>query len=54
MQQLLKEGKVLATADQHGDKLAIFGIEYALEMLKTKASPADRETPVDLVTAESK
>jgi ribose transport system substrate-binding protein len=52
MQQLLKEGKVLATADQHADKLAVFGIEYALEMLKTKQAPADRETPVDLVTAE--
>ncbi|HEY9171913.1 MAG TPA: sugar ABC transporter substrate-binding protein [Verrucomicrobiae bacterium] len=51
MQQLLKEGKVLATADQHGDQLAVFGIEYALEMLKTRQSPADRETPVDLVTA---
>jgi ribose transport system substrate-binding protein len=52
MQQLLKEGKVLATADQHGDRLAVFGIEYALEMLKTKQAPADRETPVDLITAE--
>jgi ribose transport system substrate-binding protein len=52
MQQLLKEGKVLATADQHADKLAVFGIEYALEMLKTKQAPADRETPVDLITAE--
>jgi len=51
MQQLLKEGQVAATADQHADQLAVFGIEYALEVLKTKASPADRETPVDLVTA---
>ena len=54
VQQLLKEGKMLATADQHGDKLAVFGIEYALDMLKTKAAPADRETPVDLVTSENK
>lgn len=53
VQQLLKEGRVLATADQHADQLAVFGIEYALEMLKTKAAPADRETPVDLVTAEN-
>lgn len=52
-QQLLKEGKLLATADQHADQLAVFGIEYALEMLKHKSTPADRETPVDLVTAES-
>lgn len=53
VQQLLKEGKVLATADQHADRLAVFGIEYALETLKTKAAPADRETPVDLITAET-
>ena len=33
-------------------RFAVSGIEYALEMLKTKLSPADRETPVDLITAE--
>lgn len=53
VKQLLEEGRMLATADQHADQLAVFGIEYALEMLKTKAAPADRETPVELVTAES-
>jgi ribose transport system substrate-binding protein len=50
---LLKSGAILATADQHADELAVFGIEYALEMLKSKTAPRDRETPVDLVTAES-
>ncbi|MBI4584546.1 MAG: sugar ABC transporter substrate-binding protein [Planctomycetes bacterium] len=50
VQQLMKEGKIAATADQHADKLAVFGIEYALDMLKTKSLPADRETPVDLIT----
>jgi ribose transport system substrate-binding protein len=54
MRPLLKEGKVLATADQHAGQLAAYGIEYALEMLKTRAAPADRETPVDLITAETK
>jgi ribose transport system substrate-binding protein len=53
VRQLLKEGRVLATADQHADQLAVFGIEYALEMLKTQSAPADRETPVDLITAAS-
>ncbi len=53
VKQLLQEGRVLATADQHADQLAVFGIEYALEMFKTKAAPADRETPVELVTRES-
>lgn len=52
VQQLLRDGHVLATADQHADQLAVFGIEYALEMLRTGQSPADRETPVDLITAE--
>ena len=50
--QLVREGRVLATADQHADQLAVFGIEYALEMLDKKGTPADRETPVDLITAE--
>jgi len=50
--QLLKAGKILCTVDQHADQLARYGIEYALEMLKTSAQPADKETPVDLVTPE--
>jgi ribose transport system substrate-binding protein len=53
VQQLLKDGKILATADQHADQLAVFGIDYALEMLKSKVAPADQETPVDLITAET-
>jgi ribose transport system substrate-binding protein len=50
VQRLLKEGKILCTVDQHGDKLAVYGIEYALEMLGG-ATPSDKETPVDLITA---
>lgn len=53
VQDLVKAGAVLATADQHADQLAVFGIEYALEMLQSGAAPEDRETPVDLVTAET-
>jgi ribose transport system substrate-binding protein len=52
VRQLLKDGQVLATVDQHGDQIAVYGIEYALETLKNKTSPADRETKVDLITAE--
>lgn len=51
-QELLKKGEILATADQHADQLAVFGIEYALKMLAGEAPPEDYETPVDLVTAE--
>jgi ribose transport system substrate-binding protein len=50
---MVKEGKVVATADQHADQLAVFGIEQALAVLDGKAKAQDRQTPVDLVTAES-
>ncbi|MCF7708480.1 MAG: sugar ABC transporter substrate-binding protein [Verrucomicrobia bacterium] len=52
-QQLLESGRLLATADQHADMLAVYGIEYALEIIETGQKPQDRETPVDLITAES-
>ena len=47
---LLAKGQVVATADQHGDRLAVFGIEAALKILKGEAPPADQTTAVDLVT----
>ncbi|HTV01779.1 MAG TPA: sugar ABC transporter substrate-binding protein [Luteitalea sp.] len=50
VRQLLDDGRVLATADQHGDQLAVYGIEYALSLLGGGTTPADRETPVDVVT----
>jgi len=53
VQRLLKERKILCTIDQHADKLALYGIQYALEMLEGKGRPSDRETPVDLITAET-
>jgi len=53
VQRLLKEGKILCTVDQHADQLAVYGIEYALEMLEGKGTPSDKETPVDLITAET-
>jgi ribose transport system substrate-binding protein len=54
VQQAIRDGQILATADQHGDKLAVFGIELALKLLKdANAIPLDKETPVDLVTAET-
>jgi ribose transport system substrate-binding protein len=49
VQPLLAEGKLLATADQHADQIAVFGIEYALQLLETKAPPTDKETTVDLI-----
>lgn len=54
VQVAMKEGAILATADQHGDQLAVYGIEYALKLLaEPQANVEDRETPVDLITVES-
>ncbi len=47
---LLADGRMTATADQHGDRLAVHGIETALQILAGEAPPADRTTAVDLVT----
>jgi len=47
---MIGEGRILATADQHGDKLAVYGIEAALSILKGEAAPANQKTPVDLIT----
>jgi len=50
---MVRDGRVLATADQHADRLAVYGIEYALQLLRGGADPQDRQTPVDLVTGET-
>ncbi|MFT5123182.1 MAG: ribose transport system substrate-binding protein [Kiritimatiellia bacterium] len=47
---MLADGRVTATADQHGDQLAVFGIEAALAILSGEATPEDKTTAVDLVT----
>lgn len=49
MGPLLASGAVVATADQHGDQLAVFGIETALGALRLKQTGSDRSTPVDVV-----
>ena len=49
--ELLRNGDMLATADQYGNKLAIYGVEYALQILRDGIIPDDRKTPVDLITA---
>lgn len=47
---MLDKGQVVATADQHADQLAVFGIEAALKILKGDAPPADQTTAVGLIT----
>jgi ribose transport system substrate-binding protein len=46
---MVADGRVVATADQHADQLAVFGIEAALAILSGKSTPADRTTAVDVV-----
>jgi ribose transport system substrate-binding protein len=53
VQQLIRDGKILCTVDQHGDQIAVNGILAALAILGKKAIPADKETPVDLITAQT-
>ncbi len=50
---LIAEKSILATVDQHADLLAVFGIEYALELLSSNATLVDKSTPVDLVTIKN-
>ncbi len=52
VQAAIKAGEILATADQHGDQLAVYGIETALALLDDKIGDSDKETPVDLITRE--
>ncbi len=49
----LRDGLVVATADQHADRLAVEGIEHALTIIETGQTPSDRQTPVDIVTADT-
>ena len=53
VRNLVKSGTILATADQHADLLAVYGIEYALQGLSSGAVLQDRPTPVDLITSEN-
>ncbi|MHA5865361.1 substrate-binding domain-containing protein, partial [Pseudomonas aeruginosa] len=52
---MLKDGRVLATADQFAAKQAVFGIQTALKLLAGQAPEHEKdgvvETPVELVTA---
>lgn len=50
LQPMLADGRVLATADQHGDEFAVMAIEAALRVLKGAEEPGDHATKVDLVT----
>ena len=48
---LLRDGRIAATVEQHGDRFAVNGIELALDMIGGQAELSDRETPIVVVTA---
>jgi ribose transport system substrate-binding protein len=52
IRQLISDGTVLATADQHADLLATYGIEFALEALESGEIPDGVSTPVELITID--
>ena len=47
---LLKDGRILATVEQYGDRFAVNGIELALDMIAGDSVLADRETPTVVIT----
>ena len=49
---LLRDGSMLATAEQYAARLAVYGVEYALQILAGGGTPIDKKTPVMLVTKE--
>ncbi len=53
VQGLIREGKILATVDQHGDQLAVYGVEFALAALRGDTTRDDKATPVDLVAIDT-
>ncbi len=53
VQELVRDGTVLATVDQHADQIAVNGIEHALVILDSGETPADLQTDVTLITADT-
>ena len=53
VQELVRNGSVLATVDQHADQIAVNGIEHALAILDGGEAPAELQTEVTLITADT-
>jgi ribose transport system substrate-binding protein len=52
VQPLVKDGTMLATIEQYGAQMAVFGINFGLRELAGETFCGWVQTPVDLVTAE--
>lgn len=51
VQPLIKSGKMLATIEQYGARMAVLGIEYGLRELKGEKFKGWVKTPIKLITA---
>lgn len=51
VQPLIKAGKVLATVEQYGAKMAVFGIDYGLRTMKGEKFTGWVQTDIKLITA---
>ena len=47
---LLRDGRIVATVEQYGDRFAVNGIELALDMIAGDPAVTDRETPTVVIT----
>ena len=52
-QDAIKAGKMLATIDQHPEKMGAMGVQFAVDALRGETIPDDIPVPTDLVTAET-
>jgi ribose transport system substrate-binding protein len=52
VQPLVKSGKMLATIEQYGARMAVIGIEYGMRELKGEKFTGWVKTPVKLITAK--
>jgi ribose transport system substrate-binding protein len=52
VQPLIKDGKMLATVEQYGARMAVLGIEYGLRELKGEKFTGWVKTPIKLITAK--
>lgn len=53
MQEAIRAGEVLATVEQHPDKMGAMGVEYAVKLIRGEEAPAEVEVPTDLITKET-
>lgn len=52
-QELIRNGKLLATVEQYGSFMAVIGIQYGLRTLNGETFTGWVQTPLELVTAEN-